>query len=92
MDICNQRLMQQEAEFNALLETLQRYGIEDEIMLNEQNEQYGGPMDSSKGGQEAEIQYSGIQEQDRGAGSDRFQAMKTGLHVRTTLMKMSQHE
>ena len=80
--------MQQEAEFTLLAEKLRKYGADDEIMLNMEDD-YRLSLNP-----EHTQQHSGTLEQgNRGAqsGSDRIQGMRSGAQVRSTLMRMSQN-
>jgi len=84
IDICNQRLMQQESEFNVLADKLRRSGANDEMTI-----QYEDP------GQSINVENHHPSSGQLGQShptSDRFQGMKSGLQVRSTLMKMSQHD
>ena len=82
MDLCNQRIMQQDAEIRFLREKLRKYGIEEGIRYGS----IASQTHSIDGVEEANINMASS------ATHDKFQAMKSGLQVRQTLARMAQHE
>ena len=83
--------MQQEAEFEHLSSRLGKYGYDDDLKL-EQTQDRGSrySVTTPERGQ----QFGSGQKESGNkviSENDRFQAMKSGLQVRSTLMKMSQN-
>ena len=90
MDICNQRILQQDAEFENLRFLLHRHRGDEELKVNQSN------FESEKAREElispkSEIQYAGRRGQriSKTSGSDRFTGMRTGLTVRSALKRIS---
>jgi len=80
MDLCNQRIMQQDAEIRILRDKLRKMGIDD------------GYSKFQTGSQTHSLDPDDSNALMSSLPQDKFQAMKSGLQVRTTLMKMAQSD
>jgi len=84
--------MQQEAEFTLLAEKLRKHGADDEIMLQMEYD-----YRLSLNPEHTQNQHSGTLEQGGRIASqnqnsgEKIQGMRSGLQVRSTLMRMSQN-
>ncbi len=79
--------MQQESEFNVLADKLRRSGADEGMALQYEDQGQSMNMDAQLHNPNS-AEHLGKSN----PTSDRFQGMKTGLQVRSTLMKMSQHD
>ena len=77
--------MQQESEFNVLADKLRKSGANDEMTIQYDDQGQSINVENHHHNpSSAQLQSNPT--------SDRFQGMKSGLQVRSTLMKMSQHD
>jgi len=87
MDLCNQRIMQQDAEMKILKDRLRKFGIDDGAGIH-RFQSLGSNSATLENAAEDQLQYNVM----GNTQPDKFQSMKSGLHVRSTLMKMQQDE